>query len=212
MGKNWLIRTKSNHILGPVSKEKVLELYHNNSIKLDDEVCTGNGYWFFIRETELVEKYLLGNEVQGFNPMSEAKDVLTLGIDKVPTERTRDDITLIGSLDLSALKQAKSQSGPVEAQTHVAQPLNTEAPAEVKKKVKTEVKPAPSENHSPKKNPKKQNYLKYLGIIGFLILFLLIYYRKAIIQSIFHGEISRIELQLIPTANAQDEVVKKKVF
>jgi len=70
MDKNWLIRTKSNHILGPVSKEKVLELYHNGSIKPDDEVCTGNGYWFFIREEELVEKYLLGSEIQGFNPIS----------------------------------------------------------------------------------------------------------------------------------------------
>ena len=77
MGKNWLIRTKSNHILGPISKEKVLDLYNNGSIKPDDEVCCGNGYWFFIRETELVERYLVGNNPQSFNPVSEAKDVLT---------------------------------------------------------------------------------------------------------------------------------------
>ena len=55
MGKNWLIRTKSNHILGPVSKDKVVELYQNGSIKPDDEICSGNGYWFFIRESELVD-------------------------------------------------------------------------------------------------------------------------------------------------------------
>jgi hypothetical protein len=70
--KNWLIRTKSNHILGPVSKEKVLELYNNGSIKQDDEICSGNGYWFFVREDELVSRFLLGKEVQSFNPISEA--------------------------------------------------------------------------------------------------------------------------------------------
>ncbi len=75
MEKNWLIRTKSNHILGPISKEKVLELYNNGSIKQDDEICSGNGYWFYVREDDLVAKYLLGKETQSFNPISEAKDV-----------------------------------------------------------------------------------------------------------------------------------------
>jgi hypothetical protein len=75
MDKNWLIRTKSNHILGPISKEKVLELYNNGSIKSEDEVCSGNGFWFFIREEEMVEQYLKGDEIQAFNPVSEAKDV-----------------------------------------------------------------------------------------------------------------------------------------
>jgi hypothetical protein len=74
MDKNWLIRTKNNHILGPISKEKVLELYHNGSVKAEDEICSGNGYWFFVREKELVEKYLLGDALQSFNPVSEADD------------------------------------------------------------------------------------------------------------------------------------------
>jgi hypothetical protein len=83
MDKIWLIRTKSNHILGPVSKEKVIELYKNGSIKADDEICSGNGYWFFIRETELVNRFLLGQEAQGFNPISEAKDVITANISNI---------------------------------------------------------------------------------------------------------------------------------
>ena len=99
MGKNWLIRTKSNHILGPVSKEKVLELYQNGSIKQDDEICSGNGYWFFIRENNLVEKYLLGNSNQSFNPISEAKDVLTSSDSGSGYEATRDDITVVGGID-----------------------------------------------------------------------------------------------------------------
>ncbi len=74
--KNWLIRTKSNHILGPVSKAKIIELYKSNSVKPDDELCSGNGYWFFVKEKSLIEKYLLAENIQEFNPISEAKDVL----------------------------------------------------------------------------------------------------------------------------------------
>ncbi len=74
MEKNWLIRTKNNHILGPVSKDKVIELYKNGSIKSEDEICSGNGYWFFVREKNLIEKYLIGNEIQQFNPVSEAEN------------------------------------------------------------------------------------------------------------------------------------------
>ncbi len=70
--KNWLIRTKNNHILGPVSKGKIQELISSSSIKGDDEVCSGNGYWFFVRENELVEKYINTNHKQDFNPVQEA--------------------------------------------------------------------------------------------------------------------------------------------
>jgi hypothetical protein len=106
MGKNWLIRTKSNHILGPVSKEKVQELYQNGSIKADDEICSGNGYWFFIRELDLVNKYLMGTHSQSFNPISEAKDVLTVKEhDSVDLESpVKDDITIVGNLNLAQLR------------------------------------------------------------------------------------------------------------
>lgn len=76
MEKNWLIRTKNNHILGPVSKNKVRELLAKGSIKADDEVCSGNGYWFYVREKELVEKYITGEAPQDFNPVAEAQSVL----------------------------------------------------------------------------------------------------------------------------------------
>lgn len=75
--KNWLIRTKNNHILGPVTKEKIRDLIENGSIKEDDEICSGNGYWLFIREKDLVEKYVFQDRKQSFNPISEAKNVLT---------------------------------------------------------------------------------------------------------------------------------------
>jgi hypothetical protein len=79
MDKTWLIRTKNNHILGPVTKNKVKELIEKGSIKGEDEVCNGNGYWFYIREKELINKYIIGDVPQGFNPVSEADTVLCKG-------------------------------------------------------------------------------------------------------------------------------------
>lgn len=208
MGKNWLIRTKSNHILGPISKEKVLELYRNGSIKPDDEVTSGNGYWFFIRETELVERFLLGHEVQGFNPISEAKDVLTAtSEDSDHKEDERDDITLVGGIDLSKVKNLDSGPTPEpEEPVSQAETHSDLGVTETKKKIKSET--------SKKKQP-KHHLLKYLGMLGFVILFLMIYFRKSIIKSIFEGEVSRFKLSevILASAHAQDESpAKKKSF
>lgn len=74
--RKWLIRTNNNQIFGPVTKEKILEFYRDKTLTLEDEVCSGNGYWFYLREEELIQKYLIGNIDQPFNPISEAKDVL----------------------------------------------------------------------------------------------------------------------------------------
>lgn len=77
MIKNWLIRTKNNHILGPVTKEKIKQLISNGSIKGDDEITSGNGYWLFVREQDLVDKYIFGETAQDFNPVQESLPVLT---------------------------------------------------------------------------------------------------------------------------------------
>ena len=70
MDKNWLIRKEDCQILGPVTKEKVLELIDNGSLKEEDEISAGNGYWFWIKEKELLEQYLHGTEAQPFNPVN----------------------------------------------------------------------------------------------------------------------------------------------
>lgn len=181
MDKNWLIRTKTNHILGPISKEKVLELFHNGSIKPDDEVCSGNGFWFFIREDNMVKRFLLGKEVQGFNPVSEAKDVLTSDHKNPGYESSQSDITLVNVIN------------PSEAPK--------KGPEDQKKKVNESKVPL-----------KKQNYIQYIGLLGFIVLFLLLYFRKNIIRSFFNGEMTS-HFSLIQEAAAQDdESVKKKSF
>lgn len=75
--KNWLIRTRNKQILGPATKEKVIELIEKGSLTGDDEIASGNGYWMWVREKDLLEKYLYGDIPQTFNPISEAQDVLT---------------------------------------------------------------------------------------------------------------------------------------
>lgn len=77
MEKNWLIRTRSNKILGPISKAKLIEFINKGSLVGEDEVVSGNGYWFKIREKDLLDKYVFGDVPQTFNPISEAENVLT---------------------------------------------------------------------------------------------------------------------------------------
>lgn len=77
MERNWLIRTTQKQILGPVAKSKVLEFLQKGALSLNDEVASGNGYWFALKETDLVEKFLYGDLPQGYNPISESKSVLS---------------------------------------------------------------------------------------------------------------------------------------
>ncbi len=212
MDKNWLIRTKSNHILGPVSKEKVIELYHNGSIKPDDEVCSGNGYWFFIREDDLVNRFLLGSETQSYNPISEAKNVLVMPPDTLKNEDLENDITLVGGINVSMLRDEKS-SRPVEVLPSIdnAEIVVTELKPKKnnmvpKKKSRLEEKVGARKVYVPSK---QQNWIKYLGIIGILVLFLLVYFRKTIIQNFF-SDLASFRTSLFSIAIAQETATDKK--
>lgn len=97
MERNWLIRTYQNQILGPVAKAKLLEFIEKGALGLNDEVTSGNGYWFMLKERDLVEKYLYGDIPQGYNPISESKSVLskrdnpdkTTSINTAPANKTQ---------------------------------------------------------------------------------------------------------------------------
>ncbi len=97
MERNWLIRTAQNQILGPVAKQKLLEFIQKGALGLMDEVSSGNGYWFALKEKDLVEKYLYGDLPQSYNPISESKSVLskrenpdkTTSINTAPANKTQ---------------------------------------------------------------------------------------------------------------------------
>jgi hypothetical protein len=74
--KVWLIRTKNKQILGPVSKKKIIEFVERKSLQPDDEITRGNGYWFHVKEQDLLDKYVFGDVPQEFNPICEAKTIV----------------------------------------------------------------------------------------------------------------------------------------
>lgn len=218
MDKNWLIRTKSCHILGPVSRDKVIELFKNGSIKPEDEICSGNGHWIWLRETDLVERYLLIAEKQSFNPISEAPTLFG----DLPTNATEysDDITLI---------TGRTQLEPAESSSTMAKPADRPAtPAKVEsihKPVKREYVSAGIPVSPGKSAPKRRavddvrpvKVLRPRGLVSdrtFMIVSLLalmalaviFYYRKRIINEFAQAAFSVI----IPQAVAQDSVIKKK--
>lgn len=76
--KSWLIRTKQRQLLGPVSKEKLISFVEKGALGPEDEVMSGNGYWFSLKEKDLLDKYVLGDIPQSFDPISEAETVLSV--------------------------------------------------------------------------------------------------------------------------------------
>ncbi len=50
----WLVRTAQNWIAGPYTRAQVCDLVKQGKLSLQDEVCTANGYWFYLHEREEV--------------------------------------------------------------------------------------------------------------------------------------------------------------
>lgn len=115
MNKTWLIRTKNNHILGPVSREKIKTLLENKTLNLEDELCSGNGYWFSVKEDDLVQKYIHDQQVQSYNPISEAPTILCAisDQDEVQIDSPLDDITQVKNI-VDILNQDDNNQIPVE--------------------------------------------------------------------------------------------------
>lgn len=166
MKKNWLIRTKSNHILGPVSLDKVKSLIENSSLKDEDELCSGNGYWFSVKEKNLLQKYIYEAKKQSYNPISEAKSVL--GED--------DDITKIG-LKLDSLYEDSPKG---EIKSNFSMDENEDQDHSKKKVIENnlaQLKVAKTLNSS---------ILYILSIIFFLVAICAFYYRRSIIENILN--------------------------
>lgn len=105
MKRDWLIRTKNNHILGPVSKHKIRELIENGSIKGDDELCQANGHWFQIRENDYIDRFVYGEERMPPNPISEAPILFALREDgDLPSEHGASSVENTAFLQLDQVK------------------------------------------------------------------------------------------------------------
>lgn len=228
--KNWLIRTTANYIFGPVTKDKIIELYKNGSIHPDDEVCYGNGFWFFVREDDLVEKYLLqNNENDSLVEEENSKEAkVTFEI-----EENTEDETLI-DLHLNDIQQTANVVNKDNVEFLVkdqsSSSLDNEVFFDSEKVEKSDIKESPDESHrfneetlnknnqheSEKPQDKssylKHHFMKLLTIFLCLVVILLIFFRRRILHSILNHpqKISVINNTLIPHANAQDRLLFKK--
>ena len=87
--RHWLIRTSGDRrssgggsapverILGPMSKKELLERISKGELAPEDELCSGNGHWFRVKEKDLLDKYVHGDAPQGFDPISDVESVLS---------------------------------------------------------------------------------------------------------------------------------------
>ncbi len=116
MQSKWLIRTTHNKILGPISKQKLVSFIEKGSLTQNDEVSSGNGYWFYLKEEELVDRFLFTEEEQGFNPISECKTVLCLSQKEKEDEEDFSDTdtnnTLVIGQDLLSQLNDSPESAP----------------------------------------------------------------------------------------------------
>jgi hypothetical protein len=107
--KNWLIRTKKSQLLGPVTKQKILEFVQKGALCDEDEITSGNGYWFSVREKDLLSKYVEGDLLQSFNPISEAPDILTVKEGTLSTSSFKPD-----TMPVEAEEAVEAKSSPAD--------------------------------------------------------------------------------------------------
>lgn len=231
MKKEWLIRTKNNHILGPVSLNKIKELQAKGSIKADDEVCSGNGYWFYIREKALVEKYILNSIPQDFNPVSEADTVLALPEVQINEDGTmlpcdddlafpdlsddfedKEDILneLKMSVELEELEEDSDEDYLEEDNLLLLEGNSPVKPLKKNNKNFDEEEFEEIQTTQVKQSLLNQNTLYLLVSFLFLLALLGFYFRKRLIKGFIETNINKI--QLINSAHAQaiPSSVKKK--
>ncbi len=54
----WLVRTHDNKISGPLTADEVRAQVLSRSLALQDELCSSDGYWFFLHEAEELQTQL----------------------------------------------------------------------------------------------------------------------------------------------------------
>ena len=118
MEKNWIIRSRKNYytqIVGPVSRAKIIELKDAQVLNPDVEICSGNGFWFWIKEDDLYQRYVIDEEIQSFDPISEAVSISNTDDTKRNTRNKKSgdpinsDITIVGGIAISALNSEQAE-------------------------------------------------------------------------------------------------------
>jgi len=219
----WLIRTKNNHLLGPVSKEKMCKLYLDGHVKPDDEICSGNGYWFFVRETELINKYLLGNIKQACDPYTLIKQDPQTLITSIETsgepnsqeedkeealQTTEDGLVLPSEEDLA---YPDMESELEEIHLEVEEDNQAES-REIEKQMRRKTDEPTQEFPMPSRNKKQNNWMLFVGVILIVLSALFFLFGDQLINKYMISKVSNL---VFPSAMAQEvdgmPILKKKI-
>jgi len=205
----WLIRTQNNQIVGPYSRDRILEIIQSGTLSFRDELCRANDEWFFLNETEEVRQRL-GKDVPELLRAALRKNSklgvkgLGEGSSEDPTEEIEsweDDITEPGlDLDRSQLLNQSTNSSKANPwfnesnsrpqwveSTQVLKP----GPAPRKEPLATELRPSAVEERS-SSSPKievvgssvpENSIFRALGLTLALLVLVIIYWVFRILRS-----------------------------
>jgi hypothetical protein len=65
---SWLIRHPDLTFSGPMSKAELVRKIESGEVLIQDEICTGGGYWFSIQEVDEVTKFFGEIRLQSMIP------------------------------------------------------------------------------------------------------------------------------------------------
>lgn len=174
--RTWLIRTTNNKILGPLTEKKLKVLVEKGSLEPNDEICSENGYWVFIREEALVKRYLYEGKKQGFNPIyheyDNEIDLSELAANDVGGDEL--EIENFAREDHADEDQEDESLSAIAPSTMIKQPFKKKQ--SVLGKAKTTFK---------KPHILNGIVLKGIIIIFFILALVLLYFRHSILSSLF---------------------------
>ena len=91
MDKIWLIRTFDRKILGPITRDKLLNLLRDNKLSESDEVCPGNYHWVYVKEKKLLSEILNAPEIMGENVGNEKSHLDKVEISEKDQEKKKSN-------------------------------------------------------------------------------------------------------------------------
>ena len=119
----WLVRTSHNVITGPHSREELCTMIQDVKLGLQDEICPGNGYWFFLHERQEVLRQL-GIEIPRSMLHDDEEDITETQTEAEAEVRAAEEALgdADGPTQTVVLKPKASASSAPEAVTHAAPP------------------------------------------------------------------------------------------
>ncbi len=98
----WLTRTSHNQITGPFTQAEICQKIQKGELKLQDEVCAANGYWFYLHESEEVRQQL-GVQVPRMKSFGHDDEITQTQTGTAPLDEDRTDPELRRPPVLSAV-------------------------------------------------------------------------------------------------------------